>query len=785
VTQTTETTVQYLSGDRTFPNPATPTCAMRPLAAAIVLSTLAPAVSHAGLALEEVVVTARKQPEGLQDVPISVAVMGGEKIEDMGISGLEEISAFMPTVRINENATQQSVYIRGIGSGANQGFEHSVGTFIDGVYFGRGRSARSPFLDIERVEVLKGPQSILFGKNTIAGALNITTQKPTEEFEASLYGSYNFDGHEGYDLVGVVSGPLSDTVSARLVAKYANSDGYLENTFTGNDDPEREEQLARLTTVWHASDVTTVTAKVEAGSYDVDGRQHQIVEAGNFLPFYRAADPNFEDDFNFKKSSGGNATGAKSFFNNEFDYTDSYNAMLQIDHEFNNAINLTAITAVTGYEFENAIDADFSALTYMLATNDQEHEQWSQEFRIQGDLSDSLSYITGVYYGTEDLEIVKNVHLDLIGANMDVGFPGPPWTGSGIVDFQQDTDTIAVFAQGMWTITDALRLNLGLRYTEDEKDMEKSMYRTTTFTDIPDPDATSPWLPNVPHSETHSRTDDDINPSITVEYDITPDMMVYATYAEGFKSGGFDSGKRTPSATVEEAGFDPEEVESIDVGAKMAWGDARINLALFRSEFSELQVSAWNGTAFVVSNAAEAVTQGLKVDGEWLMSDRFKLGFAFAYLDSEFDRYTAATCSAPQQTAFAQETGMAPGSCQQDLSGRPLQFAPDWAGNLNLSYFHPLSNSLELTANVDVNFTDDYDTALDLDETARQDAFSKVNFRVGLADVDGSWSVALIAKNITNEKTTTWVNDTPFARGSYFGFIDPPRTVGVQFKVAH
>lgn len=755
------------------------------LASAVALGAILPSVSQAALELDEVVVTARKQAEGLQDVPISVAVMGGEKIDKMGVTGLEEISAFMPTVRINENASQQSVYIRGIGSGANQGFEQSVGTFIDGVYFGRGRSARSPFLDIERVEVLKGPQSILFGKNTIAGALNITTRKPTDEFEASFGGSYFFDDYESYSLTGAVSGPLSDTFAARLVVKVADSDGYLENDFTGKDEPRKEEQVARLTTVWTPTEQTEVTFKGEVSTYDVDGRHHQIVEAGNFLPFYQAVDPNFEDNFDYTKSSGGKATGAKSIFNEEFDYTDSYNAMVQFDHELNDSTTLTAITAITGYEFENSIDPDFSPLTYMVATNEQEHQQWSQELRIQGDISDNITYITGVYYGVEDLEIVNNTHLDLVGARDDLGFPGPPWQGSGITSFQQDTDTLALFAQGMWHLSDSVRLNVGLRYTKDEKDMDKSLFRTTTYTDFPDPTATSAWLPHVPHSESHSRTDEDINPSVTVEYDISGDVMLYATYAEGFKSGGFDTAKRTPSATLDDAGFDPEEVQSVDLGAKMDFGDAKVNVALFRSEFNDLQVSAWDGTRFVVDNAAQAVTQGLEVDGEWLLSENFKLGFALALLDSEFDSFPGAGCSAPQQVAYAAATGMSPNSCLQDLSGKPLQFAPEWSGNLNLTYFYPLSDNLELTANMDINFTDEYHTALDNDPNALQDSFSKVNLRLELADVEGSWSVALIGKNITDEKTTTWVNDTPFARGSYFGFIDQPSTLGVQFHLAY
>lgn len=198
-----------------------------------------------GPQLEEVLVTAQKREQSLQDEPISVSVTTGERLEEFSINVLEEMSASIPNVTITENATQDSVTIRGIGSGANQGFEQSVGTFVDGVYFGRGRSSRSPFLDVERVEVLKGPQGVLFGKNTIAGALNITTRKPTQEFEGSLEAQY-FEGDDSYGATGVLSGPLTDRIAARGVFKYNQSNGCIDNRAIGADDPEIEEQLLRL-----------------------------------------------------------------------------------------------------------------------------------------------------------------------------------------------------------------------------------------------------------------------------------------------------------------------------------------------------------------------------------------------------------------------------------------------------------------------------------------------------------------------------------------------------------
>lgn len=190
--------------------------------------------------LDVVTVTATKREESLQDVPIAVSVLGGDNLAANAISTLEDATALIPNVTVAEGGVADSIFVRGIGSGVNLGFEQSVGTFIDGVYYGRSRSSRNPFFDLERVEVLKGPQSTLFGKNTIAGAFNITSRRPTDSFEGRILTSYEpeFDGRA---LEAIVSGPLADGVSVRVGGRYYETDGYIENTFTGANDPTRED----------------------------------------------------------------------------------------------------------------------------------------------------------------------------------------------------------------------------------------------------------------------------------------------------------------------------------------------------------------------------------------------------------------------------------------------------------------------------------------------------------------------------------------------------------------
>ena len=704
--------------------------------------------------LEKVVVTAQKREQSLQDVPISVSVTTGERLDEFSIGGLEELSASIPNVTIAENATQDSVTIRGIGSGANQGFEQSVGTFIDGVYFGRGRSSRSPFLDVQRVEVLKGPQGVLFGKNTIAGALNITTRKPTDEFEGSLEAQY-FEGDDSYGVTGIASGPLTERIAGRAVLKYSDASGFMDNRATGDDDPEIKETLVRLALAYDASDRLRLDLKGEMSSYDVDGRQIQMLEGGPFREMFEAVDPNYEQKLDYKRSTN------NPVFGRDYDNTDAGNVTATVRYDFD-AFSLVSITAYTGYEYDNNIPASWVAnLDTAAKRYDEEHSQFSQEFRLESAGGDAFDYILGVFYQTEEIDHVQYFDFDTAQAIAD-GFPLPPFVGRQTFDLEQDTDSYAAFGQLTWHVTDRLHATAGLRYTKDEKDLDYSQQ-------------TSGALPFPSYTLSDSRSDSDVTPSFNVLYDLWEDGMVYASYSEGFKSGGFDfeSGDQ----------FDEETVEAWEAGVKsrLADGSVELNAAVFRSEFSDLQVAAWNGTAFVTSNAAEAITQGIEIDGRWQISQRWLLSGAVAYLDAEYDSFPAAVCTAGQQTQWAIDTGQSPASCSQDLSGKDLQFSPEWSGSVSLEYRRDLSGDLRFTGILGVDFTDDYYSALDLEPLSLQDAYAKLNARLQLASYSG-WSVALVGKNLTDEETSTWINDVPFFRGSMFATIDPRRSIGIQAK---
>jgi outer membrane receptor protein involved in Fe transport len=421
--------------------------------------------------LEEIIVTAQIREQGLRDVPISMSVTSGETINNNAILELEDLSAQVPGFTVTEAAISTLVFVRGLGSGINQGFEQSVGMYIDGIYAGRGRQYRSSFLDIQRVELLKGPQGILFGKNTIAGAINISTAQPTDEFEAYLTGRVDAD-HGEHDLTAVFSGPLSETLSARFAARTGGFDGWMYNSAVGRDESGIDETVARGSLRWTPNDRIEVIAKLEYSEYEVDGRTTQITEGGFFMPLFQFFDPAFEDSLDEHKSVGGIGL--------DHSETRTNNAALTVNYEHDN-FTLTSITGYSEYDYLDRLDIDFGPVPYLFQTEPQDFKQFSQEIRLVSPLNDQFEFVTGLYFENAKLRNQKAVDANL--APLAVALP--PTTR--YIGFNQDSDSWAVFGQGTWHLRDDLRLNAGIRYTDEEKTVVQDLWFAEFQTMTPNP----------------------------------------------------------------------------------------------------------------------------------------------------------------------------------------------------------------------------------------------------------------------------------------------------------
>lgn len=767
----------------------------RPLAQAIALATLIGipgSQTFAALELEEIVVTAQKRAQSLQDVPIAISAVSGDSISSSGIAKMEDLAPSIPNFQFAEAVSgSDQLFMRGVGSGINFGFEMAVGQVIDGFFYGRSRFGRASFLDIERVEVLKGPQGALIGKNTSAGALNITTAKPTDEFEAWVSTTYEFEADEGYTVEGAVSGPLTDSLKARLAVRVDDRDGWVHNDITGDDQQKTEDITARLTFLWEPSADVDVTLAYQFGDFDREGRTRQLSKCGdglkNFDPdgpgpapagaLFNALVASGEDckaNFNRNVVSTRNGQGNSEGFTTEFDTLG-----LTVNWEVGEH-TLTSLTGYAEYDTEDLVDIDatFAELVAMDAI--ESFEQVSQEFRIVSPIGEKLDYIAGVYLLHTEQQVDFSRHF--------VAQP-PGFAHSNLIATEQESDTAALFGQVTFHLSETWDLTVGGRYTRETKDALQVQTPTDLFSLTPS--ALDFSLAPVPlpgttsHTLDRDRTESNFSPNLNVQWQPDNDTMYYASISKGFKGGGFDmqlDGNQASAAQTFE--FEEEEVLAYELGAKLtlAEGAAQLNLALFRSEFDDLQVSSLTGTSatFNVGNAASAITQGLEADLKWALTERLTLSAAMAYLDAEYDEFDNAQCNTDQ---------LLNGSCAggtQDLSGKPLQYAPDWSGTLSAEYVLPLSGALELTGFMQVIYSDEFSLALDRDPNLTQEDYTKVDARLTLSDTDHSWEISLIGRNLGDETTSNFGNDAiggPMMAGTYFRMIDAPRSLALQGRL--
>lgn len=739
--------------------------------------------------LEEVVVTAQKREQNIQDVPISIIAISGDTLRSGGISRLEDMSASVPNFNFSETVSGgDAMFIRGIGSGVNFGFEQAVGQVIDGFFYGRSRFGRAAFLDIERIEILKGPQGALIGKNTTAGVINITTAKPTDEFEAWGAGTWEFEAAEGFNFEGAVSGPMTDNLKGRLALRYDGREGWVNNEFTGDDEQELNDYTLRATLVWDISDKFDATFMYQRGDFNRDGRTAQLSTCG---AIFRNFDPDGPGPapagalFNAIQATGEDCTANMSA--NVVNFRNGQPAIQQFDTDTNSfglTLNwqlfgdhtLTSLTGYTDYDTLDDFDVDFSFAPIAGAEITENYEQWSQELRLTSPSGGRFEYIIGAFFQFTDHEVIFRRDF--------LALPPPLMLSGNLITTNQEGDTYAAFGQFTWHIDDAWDMTVSGRYTHEKKDAIQTQTPTALFTNNPI-FLIPPFGPAAGrHDITGSRTENNFSPTVNLQWRPNEDTMLYASFARGFKGGGFDfqnDGHQALAASKFE--FKDEDVTSYEVGAKLTLldGSAQFSINWFRSEFDNLQVSTINATTatFNVGNAASATTTGVEADVKWALSDRLFFNAAFAYLDAEFDSYPDAPCHAGLILS---------GNCRgigmtTDLSGRKLAFSPDVAASMSGQYILPITENLELTTFVQVNYTDDFALILDLDPNSFQESFAKVDASLTLSNPDRNWEISLIGRNLSDKRTRNFSNDAqggPVLLGTIFSMVDPPRSIALQ-----
>lgn len=721
-----------------------------------------PEASYAGA--DDIVVTARKRVERLDDVPISVSVISGSQLDQRGVANLDQVAQSMPGVTVTPTPVGDLLYIRGMGSGQNQGFEMSVATFVDGVHFGRGRSARHAFLDVDRVEVLKGPQSILFGKNTTAGAFNISTRRPTDSFEASI-DEYIEPQFSTFQTTGVISGPISSTLKARLVARSIVSDGYLKNDFLNKPEQRRNDWVVRGVVEWNPTESFEIVAKGEYGRNNVKGGPSQVSTASPLLKgLVLAIDPKADFKLDYRKSG----PGTFAPFNQEYDRGDIYNATVNASLDIGD-FNISSVSAYVGYDLDYSFDSDFTPLDLVQQVWDQKWSMWSQELRFRSP-EGPFEYTGGVYYSSENLTNDK-----LFAFN----FLQTPLSRFGSADriqnFKQATRNWSVFAEGTWHPTDQLSLIGGVRFTNDDKTVDKRLFWGRSGSAVADPTITrfTPLGLGVAHNYAGLRKKTrNTSLGMTVQYDPGA-VMYYASYRQGFKAGGFDEGNA--SGKLSEIAFDDEKVDSFEIGVKgrVAGGKLQVRAAAFLNKYDNLQVSMFDGVAaLIVGNAARSSTRGAELELQLAASRKLSIGATVSYLDAHYTSYKAGPC------AFGR-------GAVCDLSGQTLPFAPKWSGTLNAHWEDGLAGGWTYALDANAFYSGAFDTAGDMDPFVIQRAFAKVDASISIRTPDDRWRFTLMGKNLTDKVTAHFGNDIPLSNvlgNNYQQFVDPPRTVAIQVR---
>ncbi len=714
-------------------------------APALIALLLTPAIhaaeSQESAGIEEVVVTAQKVAQNQQSVPIAVTAFGEEQMRVNRIESMVDVAQRTPGMVATEvNPAESNLVLRGIGTegiDSNAGGDASVVTFVDGVYIGRGGGANLDLLDLERVEVLRGPQGTLFGKNVVGGLVNLVTRKPSEDAFGDVAVTVGNEGRT--DVRGRVNRALSDTVFVSAAAVSRQHDGYTKNATTGTDVDDEDIFGARAAVRFAPNDTFALVVSAEVTRQRQEGKPRDNV-----------CDPTWQ--------AGIHCVGVDPDERTVNAITDGFldRDVEGISAEINWTMSLGTVTSITAYReasfgfedpfFSNPVNPP--AQIESINRNRENSDQLSQELRLAFDAFDArLDGIVGMYYLTETIE--RNEMLNQL-------FPVPASTGQASFPQDVDAESIAVFGELGYDIIESLRVIVGARMTWESKDAHLQGI-------LVQGPGTPPPL-SVPYDVKADEDWDAFTPRFVLQWTAQEDLMIYASASRGFKSGGYQGTAGTAASAV--ISYDPEYAWSYELGAKSQWFDnrLRVNVAGFHTDYEDLQVSQLVPLCCVViGNAAEAEIDGIEVEVVVQPVAGLEINGNYTWLDAEY-------------TSFAS-------GATADYSGNTLPRAPDNKFNIGAQYTFPLAGLGDAFMRVD--YTDQSKMYFEASNTPFevQEGYDLLDARVALRASDGGWEVAVWGKNLTDELVKSHiVAFAPYRQE--LNTYQPPRTWGVTLTFA-
>ena len=759
----------------------------------------AQASSHES-ALEEIVVTAQRRVERLQDVPVAVTAVSFEAMQTAGIERIADLPRLAPSLTFVEVAFSQNLGIRGIFSGENQGLEQSVGTYVDGISRGRPFQARIPFLDVARVEVLRGPQSILFGKNSVAGALNVTTAQPTSDFEGYAVGEVtHFDTNlKSYSAESAISGPLTEALRFRVAARYNDSDGFMNNNQTGKGFPSLKERQVRGILTYDVTDDLTVSLKGEYDYYKRLGLPEETADESPATagPFKGLTYAQILTQFGQPTSVLDNVSNWQGSAIGTHSINRAKEFVLTTTRTFD-PFTLTAISGYSGYKYRDLFDADFTSANVFYAQGQEEYDQFSQEIRLESNDGGDIDYIGGVYFENNEYTYDEAAPFPTGSIIVPIFNGVSPGLGSLLDNaaivrhVHQSNNTASAFTQATYHFSSNLRLIGGLRYSWGEKRATRDVGFTQNG--LPAGPGTLAAYSNIFNANRHTiggkRIDKALLPSVTLEGNPAADVMAYVSWKRGAKSGGFDARSNNlpyaapglPANAIGAFEFKNETNDAFEAGTKISIGrKAEINLAAYYQDFKSLQISLYDGgLGYNVGNAASARIKGLEVDSRWSITPNLTAHGAFAYTDFEFGTFYG--------LCYVGQIPDAPDGMHCNYKEKNNQYVAKWNGNIGLTWEQDIFNDLLLSLNADTRFSGPYYTQGDLNPLQRQKSYAMVDARVAIGSNTKDWDVSFSARNLTNQHVVAFASNTPLAAAifgapSYLHVPLPPRSFVVQVR---
>ncbi|ASK86973.1 TonB-dependent receptor [Sphingorhabdus sp. SMR4y] len=757
-----------------------------------------------------IIVTANRRDQSLQDVPLSITAFGGDELENRSISSIEQVGAIAPGVQISTYQGDTSIFIRGIGTPSIiAGTDSSTATYVDGVYISRPAAIGPQFFDIDRVEVLRGPQGTLYGRNATGGAVNIVTNRPTDALEGNL--QLTAGNYDRFRLAGALSGPLTDGIRARLAFQWEDRGGYATVTRPDNSTErveDKEDYAIRLTV---EADISPDATLILNGDYyrandKANAYFYASAGYGDEIPDWYSSREGAQTLAYFAMKNAGRVSeaGSRDIFADAdyFNKVENWGLGATLDWDIAD-YNLKVIGSYrdTNPISQNEFDLSDAYVNYV--GREEDHWQWSGEVQLSSPVDKPFSWIAGAYYFEESNVIDNDIFgnfwepvliqglTDLQNAGViptfPIIFPDSDLCCELHLSGAQETKAWAAYLDTQWNVSDQLTIRLGGRYSEERRNGRQNFDLVilpdmrvgpnvalfpNAVSEDPDVLQPDPFGFNVGPVNGPS-TFRAFTPKLGIDFKPNDDVLLYASIQRGFKSGGYNIGssQRDP--------FEPEKIWSYEIGARTELLDRALllNASAFWYDYTNLQAQDSVGNQPLIRNVGKARVRGFEVESVARPTDFLRLEGALTYVDAQFTEGTLTESLRP--APLAQPAG----SLQRDLDGLRLPRAPRWKLSIAGQVEQPVGDSGTVTVRAEYHWQSKiYFTVFNID-AASQDSYGLLRASLGFTSADDKWGIRLFGDNLTGKTYfTNQILTGGFYGAEFVGPLGAPRTYGVDLR---